>query len=290
MLYTRKEAVTFHGNLKEERLNTSRSLRSFNGARKAFLVKASRKHNAKPREEMPRDENDSLEIMFNSSSSINAENVSYYSSLSRNDSATGWHDETADWNNIEVASVNSRGDHVGSGCRVTPVEKLEGLSDRSSSPRNSFESDETLVSDREPEYKPSNRIVTECTPRIQQLFHPTHASGDKNLEAGEATQHSGTPGALSETSAVIRLQRWWRRHLCRQKTEAVMLEQLLAEEKRRIGGRVSSLASTPRSARKPVGSRTPRVSISVSLSKKPLFLMLRHLHNHIGYVFVKVYS
>uniref|UniRef100_A0A0X3Q3S8 Centrosomal protein of n=1 Tax=Schistocephalus solidus TaxID=70667 RepID=A0A0X3Q3S8_SCHSO len=253
--------------LPHSRLNSSRSIRSSNEDKDTLIVRAARMRNAKPQKEAPRNKNDSLEILLNSSSSINAENVSYYSSLSRNDSATGWDDETADWNNIEIASVDcdSRGDHAGIGCRVTPIEKLENLSDRSS-PHNSFGADGTPLSDRKSRHTKPKQVGAERSPRGQEHFHPRASSGDENLEEYERSQQSATSKelpALTEISAARRLQRWWRRHLSRQRTEAAMLERLLAEEKRRIAARVSSLASTPRSAGNLLERRTPRLTSEI---------------------------
>ncbi|VDL90163.1 unnamed protein product [Schistocephalus solidus] len=91
--------------------------------------------------------------------------------------------------------------------------------------------------------------------------HPAYQALHENLEEYERSQQSATSKelpALTEISAARRLQRWWRRHLSRQRTEAAMLERLLAEEKRRIAARVSSLASTPRSAGNLLERRTPR--------------------------------
>ncbi|BHF69533.1 hypothetical protein SprV_0301257900 [Sparganum proliferum] len=261
--------------LPSSRLSSSKSTRNFNEGRDAFIVRSSRKHAARPRKRTGNTTNDSLEIMFNSSSSINTENVSYYSSLSRNDSATEWNDGTADWTNIEVASLDCdpRGDHAEEGCRVTPIGKLEDLSDRSS-PRNSVDVEGTPVSDKDSKNEPSNQVVAEDTHRGHQYSpsnldsslvcrkdQPVGSSGaDENRERNEGSQHSaasrGSP-TLSKKSAASRIQRWWRRHLCRQRTEAAELAQLLAEEKRRIAARVSSLASTPRSGRGQLGRRTP---------------------------------
>nr|VZI31246.1 unnamed protein product [Spirometra erinaceieuropaei] len=165
-----------------------------------------------------------------------------------------------------------RGDHAEGGCRVTPIEKLEDLSDRSS-PRNSVDVEGTPVSDKDAKNEPSNQVVAEDTHRghqycpsnldsslVYQKDQPAVSRGDENRECNEGSQHPATPRespTLSKKSAAERIQRWWRRHLCRRRTEAEVLAQLLAEEKRRIAARVSSLASTPRSGRGPLGRRTP---------------------------------